>query len=81
MIAIDANILLYAYAEAAPENLTAREFLATHSSSKQVAISEFTLTKLYLLLRNPAVLENHRPTLGRHNKRFHASNSGNFQRR
>jgi len=32
MIAIDANILLYAYAEAAPENLSARDFLAEHNS-------------------------------------------------
>ena len=57
MIAIDANILLYAYAEAAPENRAAQDFLAEHNGRSDVAISEFTLTELYLLLRNPAVLK------------------------
>lgn len=57
MIAIDANILLYAYAEAAPENPAAQKFLAEHATNRDVAISEFTLSELYLLLRNPAVLE------------------------
>lgn len=57
MIAIDANILLYAYAEAAPENHAAQNFLAEHNVRSDVAISEFTLTELYLLLRNPAVLK------------------------
>jgi len=57
MIAIDANLLLYAYAEAAPENQRANAFLAELKSQSAVAISEFTLTEFYLLLRNPAVLE------------------------
>ena len=58
MIAIDTNILLYAYAADAPENQAARDFLAEHSARSDVVISEFTLTELYLLLRNPAVLKN-----------------------
>lgn len=57
MLAIDANILLYAYAEAAPENLEAKAFIQAYSMNSQVAISEFTLAEFYLLLRNPAVLE------------------------
>lgn len=57
MIAIDTNILLYAYAEEAPENEAAQDFLAEHSVRSDVIISEFTLTELYLLLRNPTVLK------------------------
>jgi len=57
MLAIDANILLYAYVEAAPENAAAQDFLTGQTPRSDVAISEFTLTELYLLLRNPAVLK------------------------
>jgi len=57
MIAIDANILLYAYVEAAPEHARARAFLQKHAHDDGVAVSEFTLAELYLLLRNPSVLE------------------------
>jgi toxin-antitoxin system PIN domain toxin len=57
MIAIDANILLYAYVEAAPEHRRARAFLETLAADDTVAVSEFTLAEFYLLLRNPAVLE------------------------
>ncbi|NBB78665.1 MAG: VapC toxin family PIN domain ribonuclease [Verrucomicrobia bacterium] len=57
MIGFDANILLYAYAEAAPEHRAAQDFLAGYSGRSDVVISEFTLTELYLLLRNPAVLK------------------------
>jgi len=57
MIAIDANILLYAYVEAAPEHARARAFLEEYAYDDGVAVSEFTLAELYLLLRNPSVLE------------------------
>jgi len=57
MIAIDANILLYAYVQAAPEHARASAFLKTLAVEDAVAVSEFTLAELYLLLRNPAVLE------------------------
>ncbi len=57
MIAIDANILLYAYVKAAPEHPRASAFLKTLAAEDAVAVSEFTLAELYLLLRNPAVLE------------------------
>lgn len=57
MIGLDANLLLYAYAEAAPEHKTAKLFLESLAEKDSVAVSEFTLTEFYLLLRNPAVLE------------------------
>ena len=57
MIAIDANILLYAYVEAAPEHPRARAFLQSLGADDRVAVSEFTLAEFYLLLRNPAVVE------------------------
>lgn len=56
MLAIDANILLYSYAEAAPENQAARNFIEGLRLDSAVAISEFTLAEFYLLLRNSAVL-------------------------
>jgi predicted nucleic acid-binding protein len=56
MLAIDANILLYAYAEAAPDNQSARNFIEGLRLDPAVAISEFTLAEFYLLLRNPVVL-------------------------
>jgi uncharacterized protein len=58
MIGLDANLLLYAYAEAAPEHALAKLFLESLAENHSVAVSEFTLTEFYLLLRNPVVLEN-----------------------
>ncbi len=57
MLSIDANILLYAYSEAAPEHDRALAFITAQSTNKNVAISEFVLTEFYLLLRNPVVLK------------------------
>lgn len=57
MISIDANLLLYCYSATCPEYERARRFIDSVSSSEDVALSEFVLTELYLLLRNPAVLE------------------------
>ncbi len=57
MIGLDANLLLYAYAEAAPEHVPARLFLESLAENHSVAVSEFTLMEFYLLLRNPVVLE------------------------
>lgn len=56
MTSVDANILLYAYSEAAPEHAAAHKFLSTLTSREDVGLSEFVLTEFYLLLRNPAVL-------------------------
>jgi toxin-antitoxin system PIN domain toxin len=58
MLSIDANILLYAYSEAAPEHDRALAFITAQSGNTIVALSEFVLTEFYLLLRNPAVLKN-----------------------
>jgi uncharacterized protein len=57
MLSIDANILLYAYSEAAPEHDRSLAFITSQSRNKDVALSEFVLTEFYLLLRNPAVLK------------------------
>lgn len=57
MLSIDANILLYAYSEAAPEHDRALAFITAQSRNKHVALSEFVLAEFYLLLRNPVVLK------------------------
>lgn len=57
MLSIDTNLLLYAYSEAAPEHEEALAFITSMSGSENVALSEFVLTELYLLLRNPVVLK------------------------
>ena len=58
MISIDANILLYTYCPGSPFHEVAKDFLEGLSEREDVALSEFVLTEYYLLLRNPAVLEN-----------------------
>ena len=57
MLSIDANLLLYCYSTTCPEHTRARRFIESVSDLDKVALSEFVLTELYLLLRNPAVLE------------------------
>jgi len=57
MLSIDNNLLLYAYSEAAPEHEQALAFITSMSGSESVALSEFVITELYLLLRNPTVLK------------------------
>ena len=56
MLSIDANLLLFCYSEASPQHAKARQFLESLSGNDEVALSEFVLAELYLLLRNPAVL-------------------------
>lgn len=56
MLSIDANLLLYSYSKASPFHEAARAFVEEVSLREDVALSEFVLTELYLLLRNPAVL-------------------------
>jgi uncharacterized protein len=56
VLSIDTNILLYAYSSAAPQHGAARDFLLRQSARQDVALSEFVLTELYVLLRNPSVL-------------------------
>jgi len=56
MLSIDTNLLLYSYSEASPHHAAARRFIEAASARDDVALSEFVLTELYLLLRNPSVL-------------------------
>jgi len=58
MLSVDTNLLVYSYSEAAPEHEAARQFIESLSLREDVVLSEFVLTELYLLLRNPAVLAN-----------------------
>lgn len=58
MISIDANILLYSYSTDSPFHAAAKQFLQDLANREDVALSEFVLTEFYLLLRNPAVLQN-----------------------
>lgn len=58
MISIDANILLYSYAAESPFHPQAKSFIEELSIREDIALSEFILTEFYLLMRNPAVLQN-----------------------
>lgn len=57
MLSIDANLLLYAANEECPEHEPSLAFVADATARSDVAISEFVLVELYLLVRNPAVLK------------------------
>jgi uncharacterized protein len=61
MIGIDTNLLLYARVTGSPHHVAAIGFLDALASNPDVAISELVLAELYVLLRNPAVLN---PPLG-----------------
>lgn len=56
MTSIDTNILLHAFNIDSPSNAPALEWLSSMHAEEDVAISEFILAELYVLLRNPAVL-------------------------
>lgn len=58
MLSIDTNLLLYCFTEASPYHAAARKFIESASAREDVGLSEFVLTEFYLLLRNPAVLNN-----------------------
>ena len=55
MLSIDTNILLYATSKVAPGYAAANDWLQSISRDNDVAISEFALTELFRLLRNPKV--------------------------
>ncbi len=57
MVSIDTNILLPAVESKNPEHQIAAGFLNSLQARDDVAISEFALLELYILLRNPAVLD------------------------
>ncbi len=56
MISLDTNILLPAVESRNPHHSRAAAFLDSLQDSQDVAICEFILLELYVLLRNPAVL-------------------------
>jgi len=58
IIGIDTNILLYALNPLSTWHRGAVDFLSQHfgSSSIRVAITDYVLVELYVLLRNPAVM-------------------------
>ena len=56
MLSIDTNILLYAAESANPLHTRAAAFLADVDQREDVALSEFTLIELYVVLRNPVVI-------------------------
>ncbi|MCW1924939.1 PIN domain-containing protein [Luteolibacter arcticus] len=57
MLSIDTNLLFFGYAADRPEHETARDWLESLVSRKDVVLSEFILVEFYNLLRNPAVLK------------------------
>ena len=57
MISIDTNILLHAYNADSAAHERAFTFLASCARRDDVAICELVLVELYVLLRNPAVLQ------------------------
>jgi uncharacterized protein len=58
MISIDTNILLYSLNPASKWNSPAVEFLQQSfgDSSQRIVLCDYVLTKLYIILRNPAVM-------------------------
>ena len=56
MLSLDTNILLAAVEETNPHHAKAAAFLEGLVDRDDVALSEFVLLELYVLLRNPAVL-------------------------
>ena len=58
MISIDTNVFLYAQNPDCPEFLPARRFVLECADRGDVAVCEFVLVELYMLLRNPAVVAN-----------------------
>ena len=57
MISIDTNILLYAHNKDCLEHKRAFEFILSCGGREDVALCELVLVELYILLRNPAVLQ------------------------
>lgn len=56
MFSVDTNIFLYALNQSANLHVPAAGFIESLANRDDVAVSEFMLVELYVLLRNPAVL-------------------------
>jgi len=57
LLSIDTNILLYSLNLDCPEYPAASDFVQGLASSKDVLLCELVLVELYLLLRNPRVVD------------------------
>ena len=57
MISCDTNILLHAYNKTSPYNKKAIKFITANAKNKYFIICELVLIELYILLRNPTVIE------------------------
>ena len=57
MISIDTNILLYAQNKDCPEHQAAYDFVLEYSRRDDMVLCELVLVELYVLLRNPSVVE------------------------
>jgi len=57
MLSIDTNILFHAFNSDSPSHAAAYAWITSIQRDEDVAISEFILAELYVLLRNPAVLK------------------------
>lgn len=57
MISIDTNVLLYSLNRDCAEHAEARRFVEGCAKRPDVAVAELVLVELYVLLRNPAVVQ------------------------
>ena len=57
MISIDTNVFVYGFNQDCAEHHRATEVLQELASSKDVVLCELVLVELYILLRNPAVIQ------------------------
>lgn len=57
MISVDTNILLHGCLPSSQDYPRADEFLSSLEQRDDVAISEFFLLELYILVRNPAIIQ------------------------
>ncbi len=58
MLSLDANLLYYAFNADCPQQEAAEAYLKSLTKREDIALSEFVLCEFYVLLRNPAVLNN-----------------------
>lgn len=56
MLSVDTNILVHAVNSGSPDHDWANAFIASHLANQEFAISEYVLTEMYVLLRNPVVM-------------------------
>jgi toxin-antitoxin system PIN domain toxin len=57
MLSVDTNVLFHASNSRSPFQEAASEFLNSHAQDAEFCVCELVLMELYILLRNPAVVE------------------------